>query len=66
MADAITRTERYLSAIAGDDITPPEPITRIEQYLQAIYESGGASGHGVLTANSDGNGTITLGIRGSE
>ena len=66
MADAITRTEQYLSAIAGDDITPPEPITRIEQYLQAIYESGGTGGTGVLTASSDGYGTITLRIRGSE
>lgn len=66
MADAITRTEMYLSAIAGDDITPPAPITRIEQYLQAIYDSGGASGSGVLTASSDGQGTITLKIRGEE
>ena len=38
MAD-ILRTEQYLAAIAGESTTIPEkPLTRIEEYLAAIYE----------------------------
>lgn len=41
----ITRTEQYLSAIAGNPVEAPEyPITREEQYLAAILEGGGSGG----------------------
>lgn len=46
----ITRTEQYLSAIAGNPGEVPEyPITREEQYLAAILEGGGSDGSGGTT-----------------
>ena len=40
--EPITRTEQYLSRIAGDDCAIPEyPITRTEQYLDRIAKGGG-------------------------
>ena len=48
-SEPLTRTEQYLSAIAGvtpaTDI-PPVPLTRIEKYLNKIIENGGGGGGG--------------------
>ena len=48
--DYITREEKYLTKMAGnDDVTVPDPITRFEQYLKAICDnisSGGGGGGG--------------------
>ena len=41
----VTRKEMYLSAIAGENTTIPDPaITRIEKYLKYIAENGGSGG----------------------
>lgn len=32
----ITREETYLAAIAGEDVTPPDPVIRKEEFLAAI------------------------------
>ena len=44
----ITRTEQYLSAIAGESELPQnmKPITREEYYLQAILDKGAGGGGG--------------------
>lgn len=43
----LTRTEQYLSNIAGEQTQIPEkPITRIEQYLDYIAKNGGGGGGG--------------------
>lgn len=40
-----SRTESYLAKAAGEDVTIPEkPLSRIEQYLEAIAEGGGGGG----------------------
>ena len=33
---AITRKEKYLAYLNGEDVTIPEPITRVEQYLYEL------------------------------
>lgn len=49
----ITRTEQYLSNIAGEQTDLPEyPITREEQYLAYIAENGGGGGGGTTNYNS--------------
>lgn len=41
----ITRKERYLSAMAGEETQIPEkPVTREEQYLDYIAQNGGGGG----------------------
>ena len=40
--DAVTRREQYYAAMAGEAVTPPEPVTREEQYLSAINSGIGA------------------------
>jgi len=43
----LTREERYLSRIAGENHALPEhPITRIEHYLDYIAKNGGGGGGG--------------------
>lgn len=42
----LTRREQYLAAIAGEGEAPESPITREEQYLQAILDNGGGGGGG--------------------
>lgn len=40
-----SRVESYLAKAAGEDVTIPEkPLSRIEQYLNAIAEGGGGGG----------------------
>lgn len=39
-----TRTEKYLAAIAGEDVEIPVPLTRIDKYLYQIAVNGGGSG----------------------
>ena len=47
--EPITRTEQYLSRIAGDDCDIPEyPITRTEQYLERIAKGGGVGTGAVI------------------
>ena len=42
-----SRTESYLAKAAGEDVTIPEkPLSRLEQYLEAIAENGGGGGGG--------------------
>ena len=35
----ITRKEKYLAAIAGEEIETPEPVTRLESFLADWLES---------------------------
>lgn len=42
----ITRKETFLAKAGGQDVTTPEPITRTEQFLQAIIDNGGGGGGG--------------------
>lgn len=42
----ITRKEKYLSNIAGQETPLPDPVTREEQYLKEIAENGGGGGTG--------------------
>lgn len=42
--EPITRQEIYLSAIAGQERSLPDPVTRVEQYLAYIAENGGGGG----------------------
>lgn len=44
--EPLTREERYLSAIAGQEVGIPTPITRVEQYLAYIAENGTGGGGG--------------------
>lgn len=44
MSDPITREETFLAAAAGDSVTLPKPITRVEQYLKRIAERTGTGG----------------------
>lgn len=46
--ETLTRTEQYLSAIAGESDLPQnmKPITREEHYLQAILDKGAGGGGG--------------------
>lgn len=40
-----SRVESYLAKAAGEDVTiPEEPLSRLEQYLEAIAEGGGGGG----------------------
>lgn len=40
-----SRVESYLAKAAGEDVTIPEkPLSRLEQYLDAIAEGGGGGG----------------------
>lgn len=40
-----SRKESYLAKAAGMDVTiPEEPLSRLEQYLEAIAEGGGGGG----------------------
>lgn len=42
-----SRKESYLAKAAGEDVTIPEkPLSRLEQYLDAIAEGGGGGGGG--------------------
>lgn len=46
-AKPLTRTEQYLSNIAGENnAIPTKPFTRIEQYLDYIAKNGGGGGGG--------------------
>lgn len=52
--DPVTRTEQYLAAIANMDSGAelPEPITREERYLYAVWQAvvnGGGGGEGGTT-----------------
>lgn len=52
----ITREESFLAKLGGQDVTTPEPITRTEQFLQAIIDNGaggggGGTGGGVFICN---------------
>ncbi len=58
--DYITRMEKYLTKMAGNnDVDVPEPITRFEHYLKAIIDNissgggGGGGGGGVFIVNVD-------------
>lgn len=42
--DPLTRRETYYAAMAGESSDIPEPVTREEQYLKKIAESGGGGG----------------------
>lgn len=44
MSNPITREETFLAAAAGDSVTLPKPITRVEQYLKRIAERTGTGG----------------------
>lgn len=55
MSDPITREETFLAAAAGDSVTPPKPITRVEQYLKKIAERTGTGG-GSPDSPQNGNG----------
>lgn len=35
----ITRVETYLAALSGEDVTPPEPTTRIEEWLDKVVDN---------------------------
>jgi hypothetical protein len=41
MLTPITRIEMYLTKIAGANVTTPEPVTRIEQFLDDWANGGG-------------------------
>lgn len=52
--EPVTRTEKYLAAIANMDVDAelPEPITREERYLYAVWQAvvnGGGGGEGGTT-----------------
>ena len=54
--DYITRREKYLTKMAGNEnVQVPDPITREEQYLSAIANNisggGGGGGGGMLVVN---------------
>lgn len=66
MADELTpviREEEYLAAMAGQDVTPPDPATRKEEWLDAINDRldaalptpAAADSGKVLTAGADGS-----------
>lgn len=44
MAEPLTRRERYYAAMAGSGEPPSYPLTREEEFLQEIIDSGGGSG----------------------
>ena len=44
MLEPITRIETYLAKIAGANVTTPEPVTRIEQFLDDWASGGGGGG----------------------
>lgn len=45
LPDPESRVESYLAKAAGEDVTIPEkPLSRLEQYLDAIAEGGGGGG----------------------
>lgn len=47
-----SRVESYLAKAAGEDVTIPEkPLSRLEQYLNAIAEGGGGGGGGTSNFN---------------
>ena len=61
----VIREEEYLAAIAGQDVTPPDPATRKEEWLDAIADHvdaldsvlpapAAADSGKVLTAGADG------------
>lgn len=58
----ITRKEKYLSKIAGENTNiPAKPITREEMYLDEIARNGGGGGGGTtVIANPDGTATDDL------
>ena len=54
----ITRKEQFMAKAAGQDVTPPEPITREEMFLSDIaeHEEGqGGGGSLCVTFTADGN-----------
>lgn len=59
----VIREEEYLAAIAGQDVTPPDPATRKEEWLDAIADHldavvptpAAADSGKVLTAGDDGS-----------
>lgn len=44
--EAITRSDKFLAAIAGMDVELPEPITRSDKFLKAIADKVGNAGGG--------------------
>lgn len=42
----ITRTEMFMAKAAGQNVNPPEPITREEMFLAAIANNAGGGGGG--------------------
>lgn len=53
----ITRKETFLAKAGGQDVVTPEPITRTEQFLQAIIDNGGGGGGG-----GTGGGVLVVGV----
>lgn len=50
---AVTRKEQYLAYMNGEDVTIPEPVTRVEQYLYNLCLKGGADPEAIAEAVSD-------------
>lgn len=50
---AITRKEQYLAYMNGEDVTIPEPVTRVEQYLNNLCLKGGTDPEAIATATQE-------------
>lgn len=50
---AVTRKEQYLAYMNGEDVTIPEPVTRVEQYLYNLCLKGGTDPEAIAEAVSD-------------
>ena len=49
-----TRVEKYLAKMGGQNVETPDPITRVEYFLQAIIDAGGGGGGDVdIATNAD-------------
>lgn len=56
-----SRVESYLAKAAGEDVTIPEkPLSRLEQYLDAIAEGGGGGGAGPTVVQTPGTSTTDV------
>ena len=50
---AVTRKEQYLAYMNGEDVTIPEPVTRVEQYLYDLCIKGSTDPEAIAEAVSD-------------
>lgn len=58
----VTRLEMFLAALAGEDVTLPEPESRAERYLKEIIDNGGGGGDiSLIELAANANGVYTPG-----